>query len=91
MEIKLADPCNFVVVVKDFGRKEVNFTREQYAHNQGTHPVPAPMFSPASQITVPLFPGSDLICLLSPAHLYIPYISNKLPPGDYLIRPLRLV
>ena len=66
--IKLADPCNFVVVVEDFGRKEVDFAREEYAHNQGAHPVPMPMFSPASQMIVPLFPGSDLICLLSPAY-----------------------
>jgi hypothetical protein len=44
MEIKLADPCNFVVVVKDFGRKEVDFTREQYAHNQGAYPKFVPVF-----------------------------------------------
>ena len=44
LEIKLADPCNFVVVVKDFGRKEVDFTCEQYAHNQRTHPKFVPVF-----------------------------------------------
>jgi hypothetical protein len=44
MEIKLADPCNFVVVVKNLGRKKMNLTREQYAHYQGTHPKFVPVF-----------------------------------------------
>jgi hypothetical protein len=48
--LKLADPGNFAMVVKDFGCKEVDFTREQQAHHQGAHPVPVPMFSPASQL-----------------------------------------
>src|SRR5208337_5399061 len=50
MVLNLADPGNFAMVVKDFGRKEVDFTREQHAHNQGAHPVPVPTFSPASQL-----------------------------------------
>ena len=50
MVLNLADPGNFVMVVKDFGRKEVDFTREQHAHNQGAHPVLVPIFSPASQL-----------------------------------------
>jgi len=48
--LKLADPGNFVMVVKNFGRKEVDFTRQQYAHNQGVYPVLVPTFSPASQL-----------------------------------------
>jgi len=45
--INLADPGNLVMVVKDFGRKEVDFTCEQHAHNQGAHPILMPIFSPA--------------------------------------------
>jgi hypothetical protein len=43
------------VVVKDFGRKEVDFTREKQAHNQGAHPEVVPMFSPASHCGFALF------------------------------------
>jgi hypothetical protein len=57
------------MVVKDFGRKEVDFTRQQYAHNQGAHPVLVPTFSPASQLEgFALSFGLDLICLLHPTH-----------------------
>jgi hypothetical protein len=50
MVLNLANPGNFVMVVKDFGRKEVDFTREQHAHQQGAHPILVPTFSPASQL-----------------------------------------
>jgi hypothetical protein len=33
------------MVVEDFGTIEVDFTREQHAHNQGAHPVLVPIFS----------------------------------------------
>jgi hypothetical protein len=49
--IKLADPCNFVVVVEDFSRKEVDFAREQYAHNQGVNPVLVPKYSRTSHLS----------------------------------------
>jgi hypothetical protein len=42
--LNLADPCDFRVVVKDFGSKEVDFTGEQHPHHQGAHPVPVPIF-----------------------------------------------
>jgi hypothetical protein len=50
MVLNLADPGNFVMVVKDFGRKDVDFTGEQHADNQGAHPVLMPSFSPAPQL-----------------------------------------
>ena len=50
MVLNLADPGNFVMVVKNFGREEVDFTREQHAHHQGAHPVLVPKFSPSSQL-----------------------------------------
>ncbi|MGA2986149.1 MAG: hypothetical protein ABSG32_20280 [Terriglobia bacterium] len=50
MVLSLADPGNLVMVMKDFGRKEVDFTCEQHAHNQGAYPVLVPIFSPASQL-----------------------------------------
>jgi hypothetical protein len=37
--LNLANPGNFQMVVKNFGRKEVNFTCEQHAHHQGIHPT----------------------------------------------------
>jgi hypothetical protein len=46
--LNLAYPGNVVMVVQDFGRKEVNFTREQQAHDQGSHPEVLPISSPAS-------------------------------------------
>ena len=48
--LNLAYPCHFAVVMKDLGRKEVDFTREQHAHQQGMHPVIVPTFSPTSQV-----------------------------------------
>ncbi len=50
MVLNLADSCGFGMVVKDFGGDEVDFTREQYAHNQGVHPVLVPIISPTSQL-----------------------------------------
>ncbi len=50
MVLNLANPGNFVMVVKDFGRKEVDFTREQHPHHQGMHPILVPIFSPPSQL-----------------------------------------
>jgi len=47
--IKLADPRNFFMVVKNFGGEEMDFAREQQAHNQGAHPEFSPIFPPASQ------------------------------------------
>ena len=46
--IKLADPRNFFMVVKNFGGEKMDFTREQQAHNQGAHPEFLPIFPPAS-------------------------------------------
>jgi hypothetical protein len=50
MVLNLADPGNFVMVVEDFGREEVDFTGEQHAHHQRVYPVLMPISSPASQI-----------------------------------------
>jgi hypothetical protein len=50
MVLNLADPGNFRMVVKDFGRKEVDLTREQHTHHQGAQPVLVPTFSPPSQL-----------------------------------------
>jgi hypothetical protein len=53
--LNLADPGNLVMVVKDLGSKEVNFTCKQHAHDQGLHPVLVPTFSPPSHLdTFPL-------------------------------------
>ena len=49
MVLNLADPRNFLMVVKDFGSEEVDFTGEQHAHHQGAHPVLVPTFLRASQ------------------------------------------
>ena len=46
----LADPCAFVMMVKDFGSEEVDFTREQHPHNQGMYPELVSIISPASQL-----------------------------------------
>jgi hypothetical protein len=43
MVFDLAEPDNFCVVVKEFGSVDVNFTRQQHAHDQGAYPVPVPM------------------------------------------------
>ena len=48
--LNLADPGNFVMVVKNFGGEEVDFTRKQHAHHQGVHPVIVPTSSPAPQL-----------------------------------------
>ena len=69
MVLNLADPGNFVMVVKDFGSEEVDFTGEQHAHNQGAHPVLVPTFSPASQLDDPLFLAVDSTCPLNLAEL----------------------
>jgi hypothetical protein len=37
--LNLANPGNFRVVVKNFGREEVDFTREQHTHHQGMRPT----------------------------------------------------
>jgi hypothetical protein len=50
MVLNLADPHNFFMVVYNLGRKKVNFTREQRAHNQGVKPVLVPIISPALQL-----------------------------------------
>jgi hypothetical protein len=43
MVLNLAEPDNFRVVVKKFGGVDVNFAREQHAHDQGAYPVAVPM------------------------------------------------
>jgi hypothetical protein len=49
--LKRADTGNSAaMVVKDFGRIDVDFTGEQHAHNQGAYPVLVPKFSPVSQL-----------------------------------------
>jgi hypothetical protein len=83
MVLNLADPGNFTMVVKDLGRKEVDFTREQHAHKQGAHPILVPIFSPASHLegfalTWFGFKLSAQPCLLS-------IIPNNLPTEEYLI------
>jgi hypothetical protein len=58
-----------VVVMKDFGRVDVNFTREQHADNQGAYPGLVPYLFPASQIDDPLFLTVDSMCPLNSAGL----------------------
>jgi len=53
--LNLAGPGNFAMVVKDFGRKEVDFTREQHAHDQGAYPVLVPTFPQRLNLAVSLF------------------------------------
>jgi len=48
--LNLAEPCSFAMLVKDFGRKKVDFTCEQHAHDQGARPVVVPVFSPESHV-----------------------------------------
>ena len=48
MMFEMADTCNFPMVVKNFGRSDVDNTDEQRAHTQDAHPVIVPIFSPAS-------------------------------------------
>ena len=50
MVLNLAEPDDFVVVVKDLRRVEVDFTGEQQAHNEGPYPRLVPIFTPTSQI-----------------------------------------
>ena len=50
--LNLADPGNFIMVVKDFGRKKVNFTREQHAHHQGAHPMLVSLFPQRLNLTI---------------------------------------
>jgi hypothetical protein len=49
MVINLANPDYFRVVVKNFGTKEMHFTRQQHAHHQGLRPILVPIFPAASQ------------------------------------------
>jgi hypothetical protein len=55
--LDLADPCDFFMVVKNFGGEKMDFAREQQAHNQGAHPEFLPIFPPVSH------PGSALSLL----------------------------
>ena len=50
--IQLAELGNIGVVVKNFGREEVEFTGKQHAHNQRAHPKLMPVFSPVSHVDV---------------------------------------
>lgn len=43
--LQLADPGDFVMVVKNLGAKKMDFTRQQQAHNQGVRPGIMPMIS----------------------------------------------
>jgi hypothetical protein len=65
--LKLADPCNFAMVVKDLGTKEVDFTRQQHAHDQGAQPIIVPILAPAPHLKGSPFLALHSICLLSPA------------------------
>ena len=49
MVLNLADPGYFRMVVEDFGRNEMNFTREQHAHDKGAHPIFVPIIPHGSQ------------------------------------------
>ena len=57
---KLPQLSNFAMVVKDFCRKEVDFTGEQRAYDQRVPPGLAPGYIPWSQVSC-LIPDSDLI------------------------------
>jgi hypothetical protein len=50
MKLNLAGRCNFTMVVKNFGTKEVDFTRQQHAHNQGAQPMVVTIIAPASHL-----------------------------------------
>jgi hypothetical protein len=49
MMLILANFCIVAMVVKDFGRNEMDLTGEQKAHDQGVNPRVVPKFAPASQ------------------------------------------
>jgi hypothetical protein len=55
----LANLGVFIVMVKDFSRVEMKLASEQHAHNQGMHPEPESVFSPASHVADFAFPGSE--------------------------------
>jgi len=52
----LADPGDFVMMVKDFSGVEMKLAGEQHAHNQGMHPEPKPVFPPASHFVESTLP-----------------------------------
>lgn len=62
--IDLADACYFRVVVKNFGRKEVDLTREHQTNNDGSHPELLPIFARPPHSKVP-FVDLGLIRLIS--------------------------
>jgi len=47
---ELANPHDFVMVMEDFSRKEMEFASQEYAHHQGAHPTLVPKASPSSQL-----------------------------------------
>ena len=49
MVLNLADPGYFRMVVEDFGRDEMKFTREQHAHNKGARPIFVPIIPHGTQ------------------------------------------
>jgi hypothetical protein len=48
--LNLAQPYNFVMMMKDFSGKEMKDTGEQHAHKQGACPLLLPKGSPSSQV-----------------------------------------
>jgi hypothetical protein len=85
MVLSLADPCNFGMVVKNFGGKKVDFTRQQHAHHQGARPVFAPAFTPASQLDGFALSRFRVRLPTSPRPTTI--IPNNLPPKEFLNCP----
>ena len=87
--LNLAEPCSFAMLVKDFGRKKVDFTCEQHAHDQGARPVVVPIFSPASHLNDLALSGLVFKLLALPCQLSI--IPDNLPTEECRICPLRLI
>ena len=62
----LADPRDFVMMVKGFSGEEMKLAGEQHAHHEGMRPESEPEFSPASHFS----------------NSFLPWIGPKLPAPD---------
>jgi len=70
MVLNLADPGYLRMVVEDFGRDEMKFTREQHAHDKGAHPIFVPIIPHGSQFDRRLFRSLRLNLWLCSLKLY---------------------
>ena len=59
----LADPRNFVMMVKGFSSEKMKLAGEQHAHHEGMRPDPEPEFPPTSHCTNCDLPRIGNACL----------------------------